>query len=188
MAKLQPHALEAKYGLTSFELLDAVHARFRLRVGLEGAVAEVQMTKHIAECVGHGIVRYETHDVDGHPDFSIWLPDGRLLLAECKNIRESGKEGGEAYRAGGTIIGYKVETQRHVPRPPTRRAVSTALTNSRFSECVSARRLETGPTSCSRERSICAATKIIHKNWRCFSACHCQMQARSIRGMLLCQN
>jgi glutamine amidotransferase len=33
-------------------------------------------------------------------------------LAECKNIRESSKEGGEAYRVGGTVVGYKVETQK----------------------------------------------------------------------------
>ena len=111
MAK-QPHALETKYGLTSLELLDAINARFRLKVALEGAVAEVQMEKHIVVRVDKGIERYETHDTDGHPDFSIWLPGKRLLLAECKNIRESGKEGGEAYRVGGKIVGYKVETQK----------------------------------------------------------------------------
>jgi hypothetical protein len=111
MAK-QRHALESKYGLTSLELLDAINARFRLKVALEGAVAEVQMEKHIAACVGKAIERYEIHDVDSHPDFSIWLPGKRLLLAECKNIRESAKEGGEAYRKGGAIVGYKVETQK----------------------------------------------------------------------------
>ncbi|HEX4146693.1 MAG TPA: hypothetical protein VHY91_24535 [Pirellulales bacterium] len=112
MAKQQPHALESKYGLTSIELLDAINARFRLKVALEGAVAEVQMEKLIAACVGHGIQRYETHDLDGHPDFSIWLRGRRLVLVECKNIRESGKEGGEAYRIGGKVVGYKVETQK----------------------------------------------------------------------------
>ena len=112
MAKQQPHALESKYGLSSLELLDAINARFRLTVALEGAVAEVQMEKKIAACVGHGIERYETHDIDGHPDFSIWLPGKRLLLAECKNVRESGKKGGEAYRVSGKIVGYKVETQK----------------------------------------------------------------------------
>jgi hypothetical protein len=81
MAKKQPHALESKYGLTSLELLDAINARFRLRVALEGGVAEVQMEKHIADCVGKGIERYETHDKDNYPDFSIWLPGPLLLLA-----------------------------------------------------------------------------------------------------------
>ena len=106
------HPLESKYGLNALELLDAIGGRFRLKVAVEGAVAEVHMEKRIAACVGHGIERYETHDIDGHPDFSIWLPRTRLLLAECKNIRESGKAGGEAYRAGGRIVGYKVETQK----------------------------------------------------------------------------
>lgn len=109
---MAPHPLESKYGLNALELLDAIGSRFRLKVAVEGAVAEVQMLKHIVRCVGHGIDRYENHDTDGRPDFSIWLPDGRLLLAECKNIRESGKAGGEAYRVGGKIVGYKVETQK----------------------------------------------------------------------------
>lgn len=112
MAKQQPHALESKYGLTALEMLDAIAGRFRLKVALEGAVAEVKMEKKIAACIGRGIERYETHDIDGHPDFSIWLPGPRLLLAECKNIRESGKEGGEAYRKGGRVVAYKVETQK----------------------------------------------------------------------------
>jgi hypothetical protein len=107
------HPLEKKYGLSSAELLDAINARFRLKVALEGAVAELQMDKHIRPLVGSVIKRYEAHDLDGYPDFSIWLPRRpQALLAECKNIRESGKEGGEAYRAGGKIVAYKVETQK----------------------------------------------------------------------------
>lgn len=67
------------------------------------------MAKHL-ELSG---VRYETHDLDGQPDFSIWIPGrDKPILAECKNIRESGKEGGEAYRAGGKVVAYKVETQK----------------------------------------------------------------------------
>jgi len=112
MAKSGSHALEIKYGLKSIELLDAIESRFRLKVALEGAVAEVQMEKHIAACVGKRVTRYETHDLDGHPDFSIWLPKKRLLYAECKNIRESAKAGGEAYREGRQIVAYKVETQK----------------------------------------------------------------------------
>ena len=105
------HALEIYYGLTATELLDAVNARFRLKVALEGAVAEVQMGKHIAALVGVGVERFEIHDVDGHPDFSIWLPgQKRPHFAECKNVRESGKVGGEAYRKRGVIVAYKVET------------------------------------------------------------------------------
>jgi hypothetical protein len=56
---------------------------------------------------------YEAHDRDGFADFSIWLP-GRTapLRAECKNIRESSKQGGEAYREKGAVVAYKVETQK----------------------------------------------------------------------------
>lgn len=107
------HALESKYGLSARELLDAVNARFRLKVALEGAVAEVQMEKRIARHVGSTVARYEAHDLDAHPDFSIWLPDRQApLRAECKNVRESGKHGGEAYRVRGKIVAYKVETQK----------------------------------------------------------------------------
>ena len=107
------HRLESKYGLSARELLDAIDERFRLKVALEGAVAEVQMAKKVAALVGSVVERFEIHDLDGHPDFSIWLP-GRPtpLFAECKNVREIGKAGGEAYRQGGQIVAYKVETQK----------------------------------------------------------------------------
>lgn len=107
------HPLEKKYGLSSTELLDAVEARFRLKVAIEGAVAEFQMAKHMVRLCGTSITSYKQHDDDGRPDFSIWIK-GRSnpLLAECKNIRESKKPGGEAYRVRGQIVAYKVETQK----------------------------------------------------------------------------
>lgn len=107
------HPLESKYGLSSLEMLDAINGRFRLKVALEGAVAEVQMAKKISPLVGSVVDRFEVHDLDAYPDFSIWLPGRTLpLFAECKNVRESGKAGGEAYRRGGKIVAYKVETQK----------------------------------------------------------------------------
>jgi hypothetical protein len=95
------------------ELLDAVAKRFRLRAALEGAVAEVQMERHIQALLGNLVERYEAHDLDGRPDFTIWV-SGRAepLRAECKNVRESSKPGGEAYRRDGQIVAYKVETQK----------------------------------------------------------------------------
>lgn len=103
------HSLAKQYGLTAHELLDAVNKRFRLKVALEGAVAELQMEKRIKALTGSVIERYEAYDIDGHPDFGIWLP-GRQerLLAECKNVRDHE----EAYRKGGEIVAYKVETQK----------------------------------------------------------------------------
>jgi hypothetical protein len=107
------HALETRYGLTAIELLDAVECRFRLRAALEGAVAEVQMERKIRELVGSVIERYEAHDLDGQPDFSLWLPGReKPLRAECKNVRESSRVGGEAYRKDGVEIAFKVETQK----------------------------------------------------------------------------
>jgi len=103
------HPLEGEFGLTAYELLDALANRFRARVTLEGAVSEVHMEKKIRALVGTVVERYEVHDQDGYPDFSIWLPRRRKpLLAECKNVRDAH----EAYRAGGEIVAYKVETQK----------------------------------------------------------------------------
>ncbi len=107
------HAFEARYGLSATELLDAIEGRFRLRAAVEGAVAEVQMERKIKGLVGTVIDRYEAHDLDGKPDFSIWLRGrGTPLRAECKNVRDSSKEGGEAYREKGVDVAYKVETQK----------------------------------------------------------------------------
>ncbi len=103
------HELEKKYGLSATELLDALNRRFRARVTLEGAVAEVQMAKKITALCGSVVERFENHDIDGHPDFSIWIKGfSQPLLAECKNVRDSE----EAYRKDGQIIAYKVETQK----------------------------------------------------------------------------
>ena len=110
---MSKHLLEVKYGLSAAELFDAINGRFRLKVALEGAVAEFHMEKHIRRLVGSELSRYEAHDLDGHPDFSLWLgKQASPLLAECKNVRESGVKGGEAYRTDGKIVAYKVETQK----------------------------------------------------------------------------
>jgi hypothetical protein len=91
-----PHPLEIQYGLTAYELLDALDKRFRAKVTLEGAVAEVQLGKMIAELAQEGSIdRYEEHDRDGYPDFTIWLPDRATpYRVECKNVRDAE----EAYR------------------------------------------------------------------------------------------
>lgn len=103
------HPLEKEFGLPAYELLEALSKRFRARVTLEGAVAEVQMEKSIKALVGTVIDRFEAYDIDGHPDFGIWLPGSdRRLLAECKNVRD--RE--EAYRRDGEVVAFKAETQK----------------------------------------------------------------------------
>jgi hypothetical protein len=103
------HPLEKEFGLSAYELLEALNKRFRARVTLEGAVAEVQMEKSIKALVGSVIDRFEVYDIDGHPDFGIWLPGSdRRILAECKNVRDRD----EAYRRDGEIVAFKAETQK----------------------------------------------------------------------------
>ncbi len=106
-----PHPLAEEYGLTSDELLDAINRRFRAKVTLEGAVAEVHLGKHIKNAQDRGlIIRFEEHDRDDYPDYTIWLParPDTGYLIECKNIRDSQ----EAYKKAGDIVAYKVETQK----------------------------------------------------------------------------
>jgi hypothetical protein len=72
---LMAHPLEIQYGLTASELLDALNKRFRAKVTLEGAVAEVHLEKKIKALQSRGAIsRYEEHDLDGYPDFTIWVP------------------------------------------------------------------------------------------------------------------
>jgi hypothetical protein len=105
-----PHPLEELYGLTAEELLSALNNRFRAKVALEGAVAEVQLGKQIQGLHEKDIIeRYEEHDIDGYPDFSIWLSGRKeAIRIETKNVRDAN----EAYRFKGQIIGYKVEVQK----------------------------------------------------------------------------
>ena len=105
-----PHLLEQRYGLSAEELLDAIDRRFRARITLEGAVAEVHLRKTLSELQEFGVLeRFEEHDQDGYPDFTIWLPGNDLgQLIECKNVRDSN----EAYRSHGVDVAYKVETQK----------------------------------------------------------------------------
>ena len=66
------HPLEKQYDLSAQELLDAIGRRFRARVTLEGAVAEVHLGKKLKTMYDHGILeRFEEHDQDGHPDYTI---------------------------------------------------------------------------------------------------------------------
>lgn len=103
-----PHQLEVEYGLTATELLDAISKRFRLKVALEGAVAEVHLRRKIKALQEEGvIVHYEEHDINGYPDFTIRpSKNNKPLLIECKNVRD------EDYRKGGIPIAYRVETQK----------------------------------------------------------------------------
>ena len=105
-----PHRLESEYGLTADELLDALERRFRAKITLEGAVAEVQLEKRVRDLTSSQVIeRYEVHDLDGYPDFTLWLPGlPEPFRMEVKNVRNST----EAYRQKGQVVGFKVETQK----------------------------------------------------------------------------
>ena len=84
-----PHPLEAKYGLTSGDLLDAIE---RLTVALEGAVAEVHFERKIRVGSQEGwIGEFETHDTDGSHDFTLFARSGSPIRVEVKTIRNGAK-------------------------------------------------------------------------------------------------
>lgn len=83
-----PHTLETKYGLTATELLDAIDRRFRLKVALEGAVAEVHFERKLRMATQEGwLGAFEDHDVDGMHDFTVFTLTGFPIRVEVKTIR-----------------------------------------------------------------------------------------------------
>jgi hypothetical protein len=87
-----PHPLELKYGLTSQELLDAIDKRFRLKVALEGAVAEVHFERKLLIASREGwLTSFEGHDVDGMHDFTVVTLTGVTIRVEVKTIRNGAK-------------------------------------------------------------------------------------------------
>lgn len=87
-----PHALEVKYGLTAQEMLDAISRRMRLRVALEGAVAEVHFERKARMAAREGWLRaYEEHDLDGMHDFTIETLNRTNIRVEVKTLRNEVK-------------------------------------------------------------------------------------------------
>ena len=144
------------------------------------------MERNIQALLGSIVARYEAHDLDGQPDFSIWLPGiDKPLRAECKNIRESSKAGGEAYREGGKIVAYKVETQKTAHRRAMRPAATTAWINLKFSAFAWGRKPESGPTSFLPRSPIYSGTRSIRINWRFFSGIRCPLPSIFSRGTMI---
>jgi hypothetical protein len=83
------HPLEQKFRLKANEILDAISSRFRLLVAVEGRIAEVHLRKKLEQLQQKGVLlKFEEHDKDGYPDFTIWpAKTQRPLLIECKNTR-----------------------------------------------------------------------------------------------------
>lgn len=86
------HGLELKYGLTALELLDAIDKRFRLKVALEGAVAEVHFERKLRIASREGwLTSYESHDVDGMHDFTVVTLTRSIIRVEVKTIRNGSR-------------------------------------------------------------------------------------------------
>ncbi len=86
------HPLEVQYDLTATELLDAIDRRFRLKVALEGAVAEVHFERKLKVATQEGwLAAYEAHDLDNLHDYTVTTNAGTILRVEVKTVRNETK-------------------------------------------------------------------------------------------------
>lgn len=73
------------------DILDALENGFRARADLKGKLAELFAARYLDTLQVRGVIdRYEWQDLDGEPDFIVWLSRGPAITVEAKNIR-SGK-------------------------------------------------------------------------------------------------
>ena len=81
MTEARRHDLEVEYGLSKEEILDAISRRFRAKVTLEGAVAEVHLGKHIQALKDRIGVQIAAEPMPG--GFSRWSGPG------CREVKGS---------------------------------------------------------------------------------------------------
>jgi hypothetical protein len=81
------HGLEDLLHAPATDIMDAVLRGFRAQVDVKGKLAELYLSRRLADLQRQGhITHYEWFDKDGVPDFHVYVGELRLLL-ECKNIR-----------------------------------------------------------------------------------------------------
>ncbi|MDP9368565.1 MAG: hypothetical protein M3Q03_09880 [Chloroflexota bacterium] len=78
------HPLEEEFGLSGWDILNAIKKRFRLLVAVRGAIAEEHVAGHLRAVQSQGLVDgFEEFDEDGFPDIRVDV-DGKSYLMECK--------------------------------------------------------------------------------------------------------
>lgn len=85
------HPVERMLNASARDILDALENGFRARADLKGKLAELFAARYLDALQMRGLIdRYEWQDLDGEPDFIVWLRGGPAITVEAKNIR-SGK-------------------------------------------------------------------------------------------------
>lgn len=83
-----PHPLEEKYGLSAVELLEAIERRFRLKVALEGAVAETHFERKLKVAAKEGwLESYTAHDQDNVHDYTVRTLASSSIRIEVKSVK-----------------------------------------------------------------------------------------------------
>ncbi len=178
-----PHPLEHEYDLTATELLDAINRRFRAKVTLEGAVAEVHLGKKLKALRDRGgLYHFEEHDSDGYPDYTIWLPgDDPGQLIECKIYGMQMKRTEKAVLMSPT----RLRPKRLAPRITIQAPVFTITTISPFSPFVWVKRRIDGLTLCSSALGTLRDTPSILTSLLSCTGCHCRIPILVLRGIVL---
>jgi hypothetical protein len=82
------HPVERMLNASARDILDALENGFRARADLKGKLAELFMSRHLDDLQRTGVVdHYEWQDLDGVPDFVLYLGDGSTRTLEVKNVR-----------------------------------------------------------------------------------------------------
>lgn len=82
------HPVERLLNASARDILDALENGFRARADLKGKLAELFAARYLDGLQLRGVIdRYEWQDLDGAPDFVVWLRGGPAITVEAKNVR-----------------------------------------------------------------------------------------------------
>jgi len=85
------HMLTREFELSEREVLDLIENAHRLKVAVRGSVAEEHLLRQLKQIPGIGSCSRLPGD---GPDLKVWLPGGKELTIECKNVlRKTDREG-----------------------------------------------------------------------------------------------
>lgn len=82
------HPVERMLNASARDILDALENGFRARADLKGKLAELFAARYLDGLQLRGVIdSYEWQDLDGAPDFVVWLRGGPAITVEAKNVR-----------------------------------------------------------------------------------------------------
>lgn len=178
------HSLEEEFGLTADELLDAMNRRFRARVTLEGAVAEVHLGKqikalHMVELLPdfRNTIRMDipiTLSGSHHRLIESFESNARTSVIQRKPIKRRGKSSHTKWR-------HKKRERRKATL-----VVDTMDSNNLKSlQSVLGRKRIIGSNSCSFRAKTSLVTRNMGIRWQSCTPYLCRPPLWALRGIIL---